>query len=87
MVLLTFGKKIVINQCLLSVVFSITKALNFRNSPKQNFHPLPFKAIRKTASLFHFKLYEISPDSIAIVISWQTAIIKIMNQKKFEIQL
>ena len=42
-VMLTF-----INRCLLNVVFSMTKALNGQNSPKQNFHSPHFIAIWKT---------------------------------------
>ena len=41
-----------INQCLRNVVFSMTKALNNRSSPKENFHSLPpSNAILKTLLL------------------------------------
>ena len=40
------------NQCLLNVVFSMTKALNNQSSPKENLHSLPpSNAILKTLLL------------------------------------
>ena len=65
---------ILINQCLLNVVFSITKALNGQISRKQHFYyPPPFNTIWKpllllmlfsslSHSLFNFKPYEILTD-------------------------
>ena len=69
-----------VNKCLLNVIFSMIKALNCRNSPKENFHSLHFSSIWKTLvllmlvflspSLFHFKLYRISSGPTPVVISW-----------------
>ena len=67
------------NQCLLNVAFSMTKALNNRSSPKQNFHSLPpSSALLKTLLLLmliflFFTLpfyYKISTHPTPIAISW-----------------
>ena len=73
---------ILINRCLLNVIFSMTKALDDQSSFKQNLFSVPFNSTRKTLplhvlvfffffhSLFYFKLYEISPDSTPVGTSW-----------------
>ena len=76
---------ILINRCLLNVIVNTKKALHGQNS----FHlfiPLPhFGAIWKVLlflmlvsiffhpSLFHIKLYKISPAPTPVVISWLTS--------------
>ena len=65
---------ILINWCLLNVVFSMTKALNGQSSPKQNFYSPHLSMLLEkpcfslclfsfySHSLFYFKLHEISTD-------------------------
>ena len=70
----THVRLVLINQCLLKVAFSMTKALNGQSSPKQSFHSLHLSMLfgkpcfssclfsSFSHSLFYFKLYKISTD-------------------------
>ena len=89
---------ILINQYLLSVIFSMTKASNGQNSCMQNFYSLTFQCYLETllliilvclfsspSSLFIFKLHKISPDLTPVVISCFPSSTNIMDSKLIEI--